>query len=1181
MIRIENSKIYGSVYIPVDGNDVMRDSRLYPYKNFGLYGSTIESIDGLDVIECRYLQKSDYVYEFGIRRSVEFYSGGEFRDIRIGERVLMNSQYEDILVYESIGYSGDCVTVNNISNYLVGDLVFDGMNEYTIISIIGNDLYLDRDYIGSGNLGNYYGDDYVRTVYQNGVFIFDGNDLQYDGNYELVYIYLENGMNEAYMLNRDLNGDYLSGIDVSYRLSKPILLKCDFSYSLSVESDLVLSCPAELSVAHPVGGMYDVEDATFKILNFSGMYERTYNSVIIPVGSFMISGLYLSSYGLDMFDFAPSYSYRDGGFEQLTQNCVFQNISDYTRIFLNLVGYNFITGDIILVGGDMVCIIGVGSNYIDVKKQLYLVDGIYTIENLNTYGTSIESEIYILNKTIGRIYEIVEESGNIKFNGGVGKYRREDLTCVIDGNNMSLTNYMNEQSIFGYLTNYLDVDSNLSIPLNSMQLTYNNIEGDINRVGVEGSDKLVGKGTVIILGSGISLTFGSGIFVQLDIDGTLYEDIWVDEIINRDGVNYLYTNNYFPTPTSTININPYTLVQDCLDKLDMYYDISTFKMPEHIDLSTYVKLFLGELSSGGYDIFDTISVVLFNGKNAMNVYINKLDKNSRYDIDRLDVACATINDIDLLTNSIDGYVLQNGDFVIVKNQNDINENGLYVYENGLVRDNVKQLTYYHILNGDININKYFVYTDVFMEVNNRTFIDDRLSLKFREYAELTIDGFNEFKPIDRADILVNGLYDIKIGENINLSNNIRFIDGLTEEKIKKNLEGQGQYSWILNEQNIIENAIVGCTQEFGPGTGDLIWYTGNWLNGTFCGGIWISGVWENGIWLTGQFYSKNINDFTFYVLYSDTNNLVSSIWKDGVFVDGEMYGGTVENITWMNGKFYWGVINDGIWKNGEFYSGVINHIFWQSGHFYGGDFETGVWITGTFDGGRFGINSQSTIEYKDRAIWVSGEFNGGGFYSDDNKSAVFYNGVFRGIFYGGSFVFGEVDNAVFYDGVYFGGIYSNIVVIDDNTFKLNIDFHMYDDIIGLDVLNGYTTFNDIYIGITDELYLKADVIIPNTTSNELFINEWYSNHNMNYNVLDIVSIDNVNNEIVLNGTDINLLNSTTYYQNDANTNTPNGNPFLMYKFVGDFNGVWLNGYFELGSFSGAWINGFAKTIVYN
>jgi len=134
-------------------------------------------------------------------------------------------------------------------------------------------------------------------------------------------------------------------------------------------------------------------------------------------------------------------------------------------------------------------------------------------------------------------------------------------------------------------------------------------------------------------------------------------------------------------------------------------------------------------------------------------------------------------------------------------------------------------------------------------------------------------------------------------------------DGLTLEGLKN----CNRYSWILDENVEIEDAILGL----GPQR-ELVWYDGIWYDGIWrsdndpiTGHNWFGGVWKNGTWQHGQF--------------------AGGIWEDGV---------------WENGTF-----SDAVWKNGTWEDGYWESGSWENGHWVNGCWEGSGsgWIKGTFE----------------------------------------------------------------------------------------------------------------------------------------------------------------------------------------------------------------------------------------
>ena len=438
--------------------------------------------------------------------------------------------------------------------------------------------------------------------------------------------------------------------------------------------------------------------------------------------------------------------------------------------------------------------------------------------------------------------------------------------------------------------------------------------------------------------------------------------------------------------------------------------------------------------------------------------------------------------------------------------------------------------------------------------------------------------------------------DITIG--INNRRRIRFIDGLTENNITNNIGGQGQYAWILNDDVIVENAVVGCTQTNGPGTGQLIWYTGVWENGIWVDGIWIQGTWRDGTWLNGEFNTHPIQDFYTYVTVDyNTENIILSTWESGTWVDGNFNNGNIVTINWLNGTFNNGIINAGTWQNGTFKNGKIKFVEWFNGTFNGGDFEKGLWYNGVLNQldaqipARFGIEAESdTGLYYDRAIWFQGLFTGGEFHSGDNSTnnaSIWYAGSFEsGSFYGGTFISGSFNNSTWYNGVFLGGFYiTSFTDLSGSNKELLIDPAQYETTI----FDGPTIGDPNYQpNISHDLdkYIKNFVLIGTPTvistfSWNAFINVWHDTVATQYPLKQYLNNSATNTKLTLS-IDSNPAD-TVFVAENIPSNIPKGNPFICATFTNSTwkNGLFVNGYMEDSVWEmGNFVNGFANDITY-
>lgn len=478
--------------------------------------------------------------------------------------------------------------------------------------------------------------------------------------------------------------------------------------------------------------------------------------------------------------------------------------------------------------------------------------------------------------------------------------------------------------------------------------------------------------------------------------------------------------------------------------------------------------------------------------------------------------------------------------------------------------------------------------------NNATLMDPRLTLKPVEIAKLGVDNLTQpwQKINSKYDSIESPENQLNIQLGINNVHKIRFIDGLTEYKIINNINGQGQYAWILDDAVIVDDAIVGCTKLNGPGTGDLIWYTGTWEDGVWEDGIWIQGDWKNGTWLNGTWNAHAITDYYYSVTYSTVQDNLLSTWESGTWITGTWNGGIANTIVWNDGVFNYGVINDGHWITGTFNDGVINHIVWDAGTFYGGDFETGIWYGGLFQEltpaipARFGTKSIGTSTlFTDKAIWYNGIFDGAEFHSGNDtihNGSVWYSGEFRsGDFYGGSFITGTFKNATWHNGVWFGGYYVTDIADGSGSDKsLNINPAQYDEILGLTVCTGYiaNTKHRLDEYSQTSFILAAIPLVITGFVFDAYINEWDIVNASAYSELSLVSTTDTNIVLTISAvaaTDPGVPGN--YQAVNPSLHQTDGRPFIYAKFQNATwkNGIWLNGYFDSSVWeTGSWINGY-------
>jgi len=789
-----------------------------------------------------------------------------------------------------------------------------------------------------------------------------------------------------------------------------------------------------------------------------------------------------------------------------------------------------------------------------------------------------------------------------------------------------ITIYNKDYTIKKYLNDYLDVNANSYIvDILSYTFTGLNDKNDPNYFEIIESEKIPNRGNIIKFGKNFKelifdIIVTKDTYLYLDfldlISSYTIFNVWVNNYgYNSDTeIGYIELLEYIPILNNGEelvieqgnDINIYSnIYKNIFEKVtsgkittdelhthqifDVYNPLQSFS-PYNINTAKTAYISLNENS-----IVSKISGVVFKEYNEPRISFTKRDKSFKFSDDEIIITkVCTVTNINILSapSIINDYTLFIDDLIIVKDQIDNTENGIYIFNgsgNELIRYNdLNKKNYWYTEYGTVSSNKYFtIYYEIpllygtspinFYESIYRRKSDPRLSLIPIEIAKLGVDNKTQpFKKINtKYDLseLEEDLINIQIG--INNINKIKFIDGLTEYNILNNINGQGQYSWILNEDVITENAIVGCTKEFGTGTGDLIWYTGTWVQGGWCNGIWIQGHWITGIWYNGIFNANDIQNNNIFITYNPIQINTLSTWDSGIWINGTFNGGIVITIQWYNGIFNNGVIYTGLWENGTFNGGIIRNIHWKYGLFTGGDFETGVWENGILNQlsvtnpARFGINSKVTSDFNDRAIWRTGKFIGGEFYSDPDKfnSSIFYNGLFENAkFYGGSFIYGKFKNSTWTNGVWFGGYKCTIEnTINTTVKKITIIPTQYDQILGLNTNFNYKPNLNHNVHLENSSFYFLAICNNEPFNYTAFINSGFLNGNTPYVTKPYINGTASDTElnVYLDGS----VDDTTYQSEDTINNIPDGNPILASEFTGNWKaGLWLNGLFISGSF---------------
>lgn len=364
------------------------------------------------------------------------------------------------------------------------------------------------------------------------------------------------------------------------------------------------------------------------------------------------------------------------------------------------------------------------------------------------------------------------------------------------------------------------------------------------------------------------------------------------------------------------------------------------------------------------------------------------------------------------------------------------------YAQAIARDH----TFRHVLSG-------ILFTDGERELRTYNYVGESANLYSSPSFELK-DGRMKFNPIEAYRLGVEGrvgpgtllepgtdwvlLDDLMIiTPDAAKSRRIRFVDGLDEDKILNKLEGQGKYAWVLNPGVVAVGAVVGCTGK--NGTGDLIWYAGEWRAGTWKEGNWYSGTWRTGVWEQGNWHSYLVTVSPNSVRVNFASQRDShSIWRGGTWIAGRWHGGEWRRGVWTAGFFNGGLWKTGTWVDGTWNGGVWKAGAWMQGTWNGGDFHSGDWFDGTWNSGatrvsRFGTasllefdSSGAYVTGSKRAVWHGGTWNGGEFHSGagnaDHRASVWWNGDWKGgVWHGGTFVLGRWSDGQWLNGVWLGG----------------------------------------------------------------------------------------------------------------------------------------------------------------
>lgn len=820
------------------------------------------------------------------------------------------------------------------------------------------------------------------------------------------------------------------------------------------------------------------------------------------------------------------------------------------------------------------------------------------------------------------------------------------LEHVMDAN---IRKYFYGYDIADFLYGYLDVTTPyIAQNLTTTNFTYNNNAASANRFGVEGGNRTGTSGNIILFGANLRDYVLDNIkphtlcsFVNNTTVTTTSMTVVKVEYDNDLKLGKITTLNDLPIPSTgnSISIKFENNISNIAAYLNTIFDktinikgdpsLNDFSYITHPDYKpdtasyAYGLLNYGKVSNAGFvkdaDLLTQITGIVYKEFNEPKISFLKRDKYFEFDNNIIYCAVQTVANLNLasaldtggFTTTLNTVLLSIGDLVIVTSQSTASQNGIYVYT-GVGQPYVRYspfnktifwlsglngLYYQAVYNDPLNLGSTSI---SFVTTVPSLKKDDRLVLRPIEIARLGVDNKTQpwqkiYYKYDSLELEENKL-NIQIG--INNRRRIRFIDGLTEYNIINNINGQGIYAWILDDDVIVDDAIVGCTQLNGPGTGQLIWYRGTWENGIWVDGIWIQGEWMDGVWLNGTFNTHTIQDFYNYVTIDYTSsNIGLSTWHRGTWVNGTFNNGRMLLVNWQNGTFNNGVFVNGSWVNGTFNRGIINNVDWQNGIFNGGDFEKGIWRTGVLNEidptnpSRFGTKAKiNTNLYTDRAIWFSGLFNGGEFHAGDGEhhnASVFYSGSMESArFISGTFISGTFNNSVWYDGVFMGGYYiTSMADVGGSNKQLTIDPAQYES-----TLYNVTTLGDPnYIANSShnlstyqkEFYLLGTPVSPNTFSWNAFLNVWYDTVSALYSKKQYINNTTTDNKMTLS-IDPNPAN-TVYVAENIGSNIPKGDPFICATFTNSTwkKGLFMNGYMDNTIWeTGNFLNGYANNITF-
>lgn len=817
-------------------------------------------------------------------------------------------------------------------------------------------------------------------------------------------------------------------------------------------------------------------------------------------------------------------------------------------------------------------------------------------------------------------------------------------------NNIGL-NPVNLKAIYGpnysvnnYLENYLGITSNVQgnqeidyVGFPQISTSYLNTENDINRVGFEQNKIILGssfKNEILRIHKNILFTIDYPAYTIVDI---LILDIkWIESLqIVVIETNYMFDstiNNAYSDPNQ---LDPITITFE-IDKnnvqtnhFNITQNISSFR-PDTAGYAYY--LMNGQNSKGtllpNTFISETATGIWYKENSEPRVSFSKRDKfynfnqieeynnipDNPYNVD---VATTGPINVNVAPAVIDGYTPNNGEIILVRLNTILTENTVYIYNGPGVPMTgfflVSSIIYFYAINGTINGNQYFQKQGrkylLINPIKKRLLSDPRLYLRPIEIAKLGVD--NDTQPWQKVsykyDITEIEPNKVNIQVGINERKRIRFVDGLTEFNILNNINNQGQYDWILNDNVELEDAIVGCTQINGPGTGDLIWYNGTWFSGTWVNGIWISGTWVNGTWLNGTWHSYAIQDYWFYVEYTPIEILGPSTWQSGTWTNGTWNHGLWKLGVWNDGIWNDGIWNDGTWNSGIWNNGYFQDGTWNSGNFNNGYFEAGTWNSGIFD--RIDGSKESIFGYNStlskRAIWIKGIFKDGEIWAgqdntfsvptaslvDHRATILFSVNIKTCKFRSGTVVACLWEDGIFYNGVWIGGYYASFITNNNtNSKKLLINPNQYFNALGIT----NTSHNMHILGISG-YFTFAHLTSANYVTqgaNATFWKEACLPMFEENNPLGLqYQLSTLDTAFVNDSTHINLMYSTSgdclsplpiYTIDNQTTGELDGSPFIASIWLDGTwkNGTWANGYAYTGTFEqGQFLRGYIDNAI--